>query len=97
MSENIINIDFDIFENHNYYAVGADQKSKASIEKINTNKKLIIVLGSETTGISKPVKEKLNEIVSISKLGYGESLNVSAAGSILMYKLSKKQNGILPK
>ena len=91
------NIDFDIFENHNYYAVGADQNSKASIEKINTNKKLIIVLGSETTGISKPVKEKLNEIVSISKLGYGESLNVSVAGSIIMYKLSEKQNGILPK
>ena len=91
------NIDFDIFENHNYWAIGADQNSKSSIENIDINKKIIIVLGSETKGISQLVKAKLDEIVSISKLGYGESLNVSVAGSILMYKLSKKQNGILPK
>ena len=84
------NIDFDVFKNHDYYAIGADQNSTSTIEKIDIKKKLIIVLGGEATGISQPVKAKLDEIVSIPKSGYGESLNVSSAGSILMYKLSKK-------
>ena len=41
-------------------------------------------------GIDTQIKKDLNKIISIEKSGYGESLNVAIAGSILMSSLAKK-------
>ena len=46
--------------------------------------------GKEAHGIGQTIKHKLDKIVSVPKMGYGESLNVAAAGAILMNRLSKK-------
>ena len=48
------------------------------------------MLGGEAHGIGQTIKHKLDKIVSVPKMGYGESLNVAAAGAILMNRLSKK-------
>ena len=41
-------------------------------------------------GIDTQIKKDVNKIISIEKLGYGESLNVAIAGSILMSSITKK-------
>ena len=49
----------------------------------------ILVLGSEAHGISNQSRKHVEEYISINKLGIGDSLNVSSAGSILIYLLMK--------
>jgi len=46
-----------------------------------------LVLGNEAHGLSKNTKEILDYIISIPKVGDGESLNVAVAGGIIMEKL----------
>jgi len=66
--------------------IGADQNGN-SIYDFEITPPWILVLGNEAHGLSKNSKELLNHIISIPKVGYGESLNVSVAGGIIMEKL----------
>ena len=72
-----------------YTLIGADQKGK-NFCKVNFPKKYILVLGNEAHGIEKRLLNILDMTISIKKTGFGESLNVSAAASILMNYLSEK-------
>ncbi len=49
----------------------------------------VLVLGSEAHGISSQNLDYIEDFIFINKLGSGNSLNVSSAGSILMYLLMK--------
>tara|TARA_B100000427_G_scaffold327105_1_gene337123 strand:- start:6296 stop:7036 length:741 start_codon:yes stop_codon:yes gene_type:complete len=52
--------------------------------------KCVLVLGNEAHGISNQNRKYIKEYISINKLGIGNSLNVSSAGSILIYLLMNK-------
>ena len=47
-------------------------------------------LGGEAEGFDNVIIKKINKLISIKKIGHGESLNVAMAGSILMNYLSQK-------
>ncbi len=84
------NVNYEVYSDYNYLLIGADQNGKHEMEKIDYNKKLVLVLGSESKGLDKKIKSKLNKLISIKKFGYGESLNVAIAGSILMRDITIK-------
>jgi len=50
----------------------------------------LLVLGSESHGISNEIKKYPHQKVTISLLGKGESLNVGTATGIILYEFSKK-------
>ena len=52
------------------------------------NKKRVLVLGSEDRGISKRVKEKIDNIYKIEMKRDFDSLNVSAAAAIFLHRMS---------
>lgn len=79
----------DFTKNH-FQLFGADQNGQDSLEKSDYDKKIVLCLGGESEGFDELVKEKFDKIISIKKIGYGESLNVAIAGSILMKDISKK-------
>ena len=84
------NIDYQIYFDHEYFMIGADQNGLDQIENSDHNKKIVLVLGSESRGIDISIKNKMNKLVSIEKLGCGESLNLAIAGSILMKSIAIK-------
>jgi len=84
------NIDYNIFFDHKYFLIGADQNGSNKIESRDYNKKLVLVLGGESEGLNSIIKNKLNKLVSIKRIGYGESLNVAIAGSILIRDIANK-------
>ena len=84
------NVDYNIYFDHKYLLIGADQNGINKIENADFNKKIVLVLGGESKGLEEPIKNKLNKIISIEKIGHGESLNVAIAGSILMNEISIK-------
>ena len=66
---------------------GADLDGKGLKEAVFEDKR-VLVLGSEDKGISKRVKQKLDEIYKIEMKRDFDSLNVSAAAAIFLYRMS---------
>jgi len=83
-----MNMDLGQFQDNNYLTIGADQNGKEEMNQFVSSHKKVIVLGGEAHGIGQTIRHKLNKIVSVPKIGCGESLNVAAAGAILMSRLS---------
>lgn len=55
---------------------------------------LLLVLGEEVSGISKPVQALCDTFVEIPQFGKKESLNVSVAFGIALYGLSLRRPGV---
>jgi RNA methyltransferase, TrmH family len=52
--------------------------------------RVALVVGNEGAGLSDPVRDGVDELVSIPLRGRAESLNVAAAAAILLYELSTR-------
>ena len=82
------NTDLSVFKK-THRIIAADLKG----ENANTYEfpnKCVLVLGSEAHGISNQNLDCIEDFIFINKLGSGNSLNVSTAGSILIYLLMNK-------
>lgn len=65
-------------------------ESALTYDKVNYEDKCMIVLGNEANGVSNTILELANERIYIPIYGKAESLNVSIAGAIVMYKSLEK-------
>ena len=79
------NTDLSVFKKtHKIIAADLRGENASAYEFPN---KCVLVLGSEAHGISNRNQDYIEDFIFINKLGHGDSLNVSTAGSILMYLL----------
>ncbi len=67
-----------------FYGAHMDGKD---IQEIHVAQKRVLVMGSEDKGISKKVSAKINQKISIEMKHAFDSLNVSAAAAILIYRM----------
>jgi len=74
------------FDSHTL--IGADHHG-TPVERFSVPENFVLVLGNEAHGLTDETKAHLNEIVAIAKRGFGESLNVSVAGAILMERFTR--------
>jgi 23S rRNA (guanosine2251-2'-O)-methyltransferase len=81
--KNILDVINDLKTN-GFKIVGADMGGNSSIEK---SEKMALIMGSEGEGLSKRVKSKLDEVISIEMKREFDSLNVSVASGILMDRI----------
>ncbi|ALI25645.1 hypothetical protein XA26_17980 [Mycolicibacterium fortuitum] len=51
-------------------------------------RRTVVVLGNEGSGIPSDAMELLDLAVEIPMLGFGHSLNVAVAGSLVLYKVA---------
>lgn len=70
-----------------FVCYGASMEGEA-VQEMTFSSKLVLVLGSEDKGISRKVLPKLNHRVSIEMKHAFDSLNVSAAASILIHRMA---------
>jgi len=75
-----------------YWIVGADQNKDASMHDFDWQRPVAIVVGSEAMGMHPKVREQCDEIVSIPMYGPVESLNVSVAAALLVFKAAHIKN-----
>ncbi len=59
-----------------------------SLEEMSFSKKRVLVVGSEDTGISKKIRSKLDNLVSIDMKRDFDSLNVSVATGIIIHRMN---------
>ena len=76
-----------ILKTKGYKVIGADMNGKC---KVNIENKLALILGSEGNGLSKRVKEKLDDIITIEMKRDFDSLNVASAAAILIDRISNE-------
>jgi 23S rRNA (guanosine2251-2'-O)-methyltransferase len=74
-----------------FHVVGVEQdKNSIDYKKVMKTEKMIFILGTETTGVSKPLLKLCDTIAEIPMNGMKESLNVSVAGGIVLYRILDK-------
>ncbi|MEG2348420.1 MAG: RNA methyltransferase [Clostridia bacterium] len=75
---------------NNYDIISTALQGTTMLDDINYSKKLAIVLGNESNGISNEIIDLSTYLVKIPILDTAESLNVSVACGIILYKQFKK-------
>jgi len=73
------------------WIVGTDPQAEQNYFEADLKGPLAVVLGSEGKGIGRLVKEKCDFLVSIPMLGHVNSLNVSVAGALLLYEITRQR------
>ncbi len=81
--QNILEL-LNILKTKGYFIIGADLGGKCKPSKKG---KIALVMGNEGEGLSKRVKEKLDEILTIEMKREFDSLNVSVAAGILIDRI----------
>ena len=76
-----------ILKTKGYKIIGADMNGKC---KIDIDGKIVLILGNEGEGLSKRVKEKLDDIITIDMKRDFNSLNVASAAAILIDRISNE-------
>ena len=75
---------------HHFKLMVTSLQTDNSIYDIEFNKK-IIVIGNESTGVSKEIQDMADEKAKIPMLGKTESLNASVAAGIVMYEYVRQK------
>ncbi len=102
---NIFSVPYTIVENDNYISIlknngfkivsmALSNNAKSLMDKeimSLSNEKLVIVFGTESTGISKELLEKSDYIVKIPMSNEVDSLNVAAASAVAFWELAAKE------
>ncbi|WP_027334450.1 23S rRNA (guanosine(2251)-2'-O)-methyltransferase RlmB [Mycoplasma elephantis] len=73
------------------YASGFGEKS-ISLEKVNFNNQIALVIGNEEKGCSVPVIKNADVLVNVNMYGSVQSLNASVATGILMYEITRRKH-----
>ncbi len=73
-----------------FWVMGMDGYAETTIDKINKDGKIAIVMGSEGKGMRRLVQENCDSSVKLPISPSVESLNVSTAAAITLYELSKQ-------
>ena len=68
--------------------IGADFNKGKDINNISNPKNWALVMGSEASGISKTMNEKISSYVKIERFGRGESLNIGVAMGIVLHRFT---------
>ncbi len=71
--------------------VAATEKAASDYYRVNMNGPLAIIMGSEESGISNELLRAADYLVKIPLKGKIESLNVSAAASVILFEVVKQR------
>jgi len=72
------------------WVVGLDGTAPTTLHGASfANRRVVLVLGSEGEGMRRLTRETCDEICSLAMPGNMESLNVSAAGAVALYELTR--------
>ena len=86
---NLIRV-IELLKEEGYWIYGADAGGENLNDlTVQKNDKVAIVMGSEGAGMSRIVRENCDKILSIPTCGKLDSLNVSVAAGILLYRISQ--------
>jgi len=81
----------DELDKRGFWIIGAAGEALESIYPFDWNRDLVLVLGSEERGLSRLVRNRCHQLVSIPSFGQVASLNVSVAGGIILSEIARQR------
>jgi 23S rRNA (guanosine2251-2'-O)-methyltransferase len=79
----------DELKKENIWIVGTDMQAEKKYFEHDYRGAVAVVIGSESSGMRRLVKEKCDFLVSIPMHGKIESLNASVAGGLVLFEAAK--------
>ena len=77
-----------------HWCYGASAEARAAYDEPDYRGGVVLVLGGEGQGLRPRVAAACDELISLPLRGRIESLNVSAAGAVLMYEILQRRSGV---
>lgn len=81
----------DLLKSKGFWIIGASGESRESIYQFDWKRDLVLVFGSEQKGLTRTVRERCHQIVSIPTSGHVESLNVGVAGGVILSEIFRQR------
>lgn len=78
---------------HGVWVVGTSDRAEKTCSEADLTGSICLVLGSEGKGMARLVSERCDFVVRVPMFGKISSLNVGAAGAILMYEVRRQRSG----
>ncbi|SPE19047.1 23S rRNA (guanosine-2'-O-)-methyltransferase RlmB [Candidatus Sulfotelmatomonas gaucii] len=76
---------------HNLWIIGLDERSPTDYDQFDLTGDLVIVLGREGAGLHDLVRRTCDDLLRIPMAGGVASLNVSAAGAVVLYEAARQR------
>ena len=74
-----------------FWIIGAAGESPLSVFEFDWTRDVVLVLGSEGTGLSRSIRDKCHELIRIPGSGTVDSLNVSVAAGIILSEILRRK------
>jgi 23S rRNA (guanosine2251-2'-O)-methyltransferase len=81
----------DVLDSKGFWIIGAAGEATETIYRFDWNRPLVLVMGSEERGLSRLVRGRCHQLVSIPSYGQVESLNVSVACGIILSEIVRQR------
>jgi 23S rRNA (guanosine2251-2'-O)-methyltransferase len=81
----------DVLSGKGFWVIGAAGEAQETIHHFDWDRDLVLVLGSESKGLSHSVRERCHALVKIPGSGQVESLNVSVAGGVILSEVLRQR------
>lgn len=78
---------------HNFWCVGLDERGAMSYDEFDFTSNCVLVLGREGAGLHDLVRRHCDHLLRIPMAGRVASLNVSAAGAVVLYEAARQRRG----
>ena len=86
----------DALRDNGFWIIGTAGEARETIYGFDWERDTVLVLGSESKGLSRLVREGCDELVRIPGRGAVESLNVSVACGIILGEINRRRQGGKP-
>jgi 23S rRNA (guanosine2251-2'-O)-methyltransferase len=78
-------------KHHNLWIIGLDERSQTDYDQFDLTGNCVIVLGREGVGLHDLVRRTCDHLLRIPMSGGVSSLNVSAAGAVVLYEAFRQR------
>lgn len=89
-----LNNAIDKLKDAGFWVVGADAAAPGTIWEIDLAGKIVLVFGGEGAGLSRLVRSKCDFLAKLPLAAPVESLNVSAAGAVMIYEVVRQRTSL---
>jgi len=81
----------EILKQHNLWSVGLDERGSQDYDRFDFSSNIVIVLGREGAGLHDLVRRTCDHLLRIPMAGEVASLNVSAAGAVVLFEAARQR------
>jgi 23S rRNA (guanosine2251-2'-O)-methyltransferase len=81
----------DLLAGKGFWIIGAAGEAQESIYHFDWERDVVLILGSESKGLSHSVRDRCHELVKIPGSGRVESLNLSVAGGVILSEIVRQR------